>query len=62
MDKIWDGNPSKSEVSGRCGGNEKKNEGLRRTDKSRTLKKYIYRCIYYDQVQFTILLSPMTRS
>ena len=38
MDKIWDGNPSKSEVSGRCGGNEK-TEGLRRTDKSRTLKK-----------------------
>ena len=23
MDKIWDGNPSKSEVIGRCGGDEK---------------------------------------
>ena len=31
-------NPSKSEVIGRCGGDEK-NEWPRRTDKSRTLKK-----------------------
>ena len=23
MDKIWDRNPSKSEVTGRCGGDEK---------------------------------------
>jgi len=23
MDTIWDGNPSKSEVIGRCGGDEK---------------------------------------
>ena len=39
MDKIWDENPSKSEVIGRCGG-DKKNEGSRRTDISRTLKKH----------------------
>jgi len=26
MDKIWDGNPSKSEVIGRCGGDEKPND------------------------------------
>ena len=32
-------NPSKSKVIGRCGGDEK-NEWPRRTDKSRTLKKY----------------------
>ena len=38
MDKIWDRNPSKSEVIGRCDGDEK-NEWSRRTDKSRTLKK-----------------------
>ena len=38
MDKIWYRNPSKSEVIGRCGGDEK-NEWSRRTDKSRTLKK-----------------------
>jgi len=38
MDKIWYRNPSKSEVFGRCGGDEK-NEWQRRTDKSRTLKK-----------------------
>ena len=36
MDNIWYRNPSKSEVIGRCGGDEK-NEWPRRTDKSRTL-------------------------
>ena len=38
MDKIWYRNPSKSEVIGRCGGNEK-TEWPRRTDKCRTLKE-----------------------
>ena len=38
MDKIWYRNPSKSEVIGRCGGDEKP-EWPRRTDKSRMLKK-----------------------
>ena len=37
MDKIWDRNPSKSEVIGRCDGDEK-NEWPCSTDKSRTLK------------------------
>ena len=37
MDKIWDINPSKSEVIGRFGGDEK-NEWPRGTDNSRTLK------------------------
>ena len=36
MDKIWDRNPSKSEVIGRCG---EKPEWPRRTDKSQSLKK-----------------------
>ena len=36
MDKIWDRNPSKSEIIGRCGGDEK-TEWPRRTDTSRTL-------------------------
>ena len=40
MDKIGDKNPSKSEVIGRCGLDEK-TEWPRRTDKSRTLKKMI---------------------
>jgi len=40
MDKIWYRNLSKSEVIGRCGGDEK-NEWLRRTDKCRKLKKSI---------------------
>ena len=26
MDKIWDRNPSKSQVIGRCGGDEKTND------------------------------------
>ena len=38
MDKIWDRNPSKSVVIGRCRGDEK-NEWSRRTDKSQTLTK-----------------------
>ena len=38
MDKSGIENPSKSEVIGRCGGDEK-TEWPRRTDKSRILKK-----------------------
>ena len=38
MDKIWYRNPSKSEVIGRCGGDEK-TEWPRRTDKKSTAKK-----------------------
>ena len=38
MDKIWYRNPSKSEVIGHFGGDQK-NECPRRTDTSRTLKK-----------------------
>ena len=37
MDTIWDRNPSKSEVIGRCGGDDK-TEWPHRTDKGRTLK------------------------
>jgi len=40
MDKIWYRNPSKVEVIGRCGVNEK-TEWPRRTNKSRTLKKML---------------------
>ena len=46
MDKIWYRNPSKSEVIGLCGGDEK-NEWPRRTDKYRTLiKKKINLYVY----------------
>ena len=38
MDKIWYRNPSKSEVIGRCGGDEKTNDDAEPT-KSQTLKK-----------------------
>jgi len=41
MDRFWYRNPSKSEVIGRCDGDEK-TEWPRRTDKSRTLKTKIY--------------------
>jgi len=41
MDKIWDRNPSKSEVIGRCGGDET-NEWPRRTyiEQHFGIKKY----------------------
>ena len=42
MDKIWYRNPLKSEVIGRCSRDEK-TEWLRRTDKSRTLKKIFFK-------------------
>ena len=38
MDKIWDRNPSKSEVIGRCGGHEIPNDHALPA-KSRTLKR-----------------------
>ena len=41
MDKIWYRNPSKSEVIGRCGGDEK-NEWSRRTDKKLKIKFYYH--------------------
>ena len=31
MDKIWDRNPSKSELIGRCGGDEKTNDHAKPT-------------------------------
>ena len=40
MDKIWYRNPSKSEVIGRCGGDEK-TEWPRRTDKKSNAKKNV---------------------
>ena len=40
MDKIWDRNPSKSEVIGCCGGDEKTN-GHAELTKRQTLKKII---------------------
>ena len=39
MDKIWYRNPSKSEVIGHCGGDDK-NEWPRRTNKIRKLKTH----------------------
>ena len=42
MDTIWNGNPSKSEVIGRCGGDEKPNDYTKPTQwnaKTKTKKK-----------------------
>ena len=55
MDKIWDRNPSKSEVIGRCGGDEK-NEWPRRTDKSR-VKKTLKKCTFKSK-SLILLHSP----
>jgi len=38
MDKIWYRNPSKSEVIGRCGGNEKKRMTTQNRQKSNAKK------------------------
>ena len=46
MDKIWYRNPSKSEVIGRCGGDEK-TEWPRRTDKKKSNVKKNKKTNYY---------------
>ena len=51
MDKMWDRNTSKSEVIGRCGGNEK-TEWPCRTDKSR--KKNIKDSFYFSLTEILI--------
>ena len=56
MYTIWDRNPSKSEVIGRCGGDET-TEWPRKKDKSRTLKnikklKKLPVILYIGNVQF----------
>ena len=56
MDKIWDRNPSKSEVIGRCGGGEKTD----RTDKSRTLKKIKNKNNAYLSNEIMKRILPMT--
>ena len=40
MDKIWYRNPSKSEVIGRCGGDEKPRMITQNRQKSKAKKKY----------------------
>ena len=39
MDNIWDGNPSKSEVIGHCGGDEKTRMITQNRQKSNAKKK-----------------------
>ena len=39
MDKIWDGNPSKSEVIGHCDGDEKKQMAMQNRQKSNAKNK-----------------------
>ena len=39
MDKIWDRNPLKSEVIGRCGRDEKKRVATQNRQKSKAKKK-----------------------
>ena len=45
MDKIWDKNPSKSEVIGRCGLDEKKRMATQNRQKSNAKKRIIYKWI-----------------
>ena len=44
MDKIWYRNPSKSEVIGRCGGDEKKRMTTQNRQKSNAKYFFIYIC------------------
>jgi len=65
MDKIWYRNPSKSEVIGRCVGDEK-TEWPHRTDNSRTqknLKKWAYiMCLIIENVLVLLrITSPALR-
>ena len=55
MDKIWYRNPSKSEVIGRCGGDEKQKNDHAEPTKSRTLKKIKNRFLT-DKVRFHIFI------
>ena len=41
MDKIWYRNPSKSEIIGRCGGDEKTNDHAEPTKANDPPQKYI---------------------
>ena len=57
MDKIWYENPSKSEVIGRCGGDEKTNDHAEPT--SRTLKKTHKKQQQKLMCIFDITIKPM---
>ena len=49
MDKIWYRNPSKSEVIGRCGGDEKKTDHAEPTNSRRLKKKRKISLRYAEQ-------------
>ena len=57
MDKIWYRNPSKSEVIGRCGGDEK-NEWPRRADKSRMLKNRLILVLITNLLLRPLFIGP----
>ena len=54
MDKIWDRNPSKSEVIGRCGGDEKTKDHAEPTKsnaKNKRQKKEDVQGAYYNKLR-----------
>ena len=51
MHNIWDRNPSKSEVIGRCGGDEKNER------QSRTLKEKLKKTLQYMNIKLTFLFT-----
>jgi len=59
MDKIWDRNPSKSEVIGRCGLDEQ-TEWSCRTDKSRTLNVFAINVTQQHDLTNNHFLSSLT--
>ena len=51
MHNIWDRNPSKSEVIGRCGGDEKNER------QSRTLKEKLKKTLQYMNIKLAFLFT-----
>ena len=55
MDKIWDENPSKSEVIGRCGGDEKTNDHAEQTNLNASTKKNLSLFLFLNTIKFSYL-------
>ena len=62
MDKIWYRNPSPSEVSGRCGGDEKTNDHAKSTKPNAKTKltKFISHDIVFLNLVFNVISMVMT--
>ena len=62
MDKIWYRNPSKSEVNGRCGGDEKTNDHAEPAKVERQIFFFFFKCCvdHFVLVQRLVKLEKLT--